>query len=103
MAKRGRPPSSPGDPAKKRAGPRVDDEVMFSDADLCDGKKDRAVVTCSLQPAGIAHTRGGAPPPPAALFVKEIEAQAAELSDNQLGALLLEDEGTPPSCYWRTL
>lgn len=65
-------------------------EVMFTDADLCDSKSDRQVVTCLLSIAGISYRTGGGAAPAIVLYDKEIEEQAKQVSDADLAVAIGE-------------
>ncbi|RNF12222.1 uncharacterized protein Tco025E_06491 [Trypanosoma conorhini] len=79
--------------AKAAAAYQLVEAQLFTDSDLCDGKNDRAVVTCLLAIARIAYTRGSTKLAPAVvIYEQEIDARWRNVSQQQLDDLLREAE-----------
>ncbi|RNF03058.1 hypothetical protein TraAM80_06064 [Trypanosoma rangeli] len=68
---------------------------LFTDSDLCDGKNDRAVVTCLLAIARIAYARGSTKLAPAMIvYEQEIDAKWKNVSQQQIDELIREAEAS---------
>jgi hypothetical protein len=76
-------------------------EVLFTDADLCDRKNDRAVVNCLLAVAAAAYRSGAVQAAPAVVvYDKEIEEQTQLMTDDAVEKAIQatmhgEEEGDP--------
>ncbi|ORC91315.1 uncharacterized protein TM35_000063200 [Trypanosoma theileri] len=68
---------------------------LFTDSDLCDGKNDRAVVTCLLSIARIAYTRGSTKLAPAMImYEQEIDAKMKNVTQQQIDEVILAAEAS---------
>ena len=66
-------------------------EVLFTDADLCDKKSDRAVVNCLLAVASAAYRTGAVTAAPAVVvYDKEIEEQTQLVNDDAVEQAMQE-------------
>ncbi|KAH9597992.1 Calponin homology domain [Trypanosoma melophagium] len=68
---------------------------LFTDSDLCDGKNDRAVITCLLSIARIAYARGSTTLAPAMImYEQEIDAKMKNVTQQQIDDVVLEAEAS---------